>query len=250
MKKKRVTFRVLVGRMALVGIAMLFVALVSTGCPPSPAGDYAVTLEGEARRSGRVGLEGDGRLFSVDVETRDTAGEVGPRLTELMTEAGIVVDCERYDGRRYIFLLRNLDGMPDEEPPSTIIGSVHGPVRDRPGHIEFTTRGFFINLNQNDVDNMRAMTTPEFFDEQVSDIMASMAANGEQVVIESMEEQTLDCYQTSISLELVWEAGTEQRHVDGYLTLSRDDLRGTGWMFSGGLSGSSSSQRLQGTAWV
>ncbi len=235
MWKKRVPFSILVGLVGSVAIAMVFIGLISPRCPPSPFGDYALQVRGVASESGWVGFKVDGRLFGVDVGSGETAEQVGPRLTQLMKAAGLLVDCERYDGERYILLLRNVDGRPagQRQAPGIYV-SGGGPIRDHPGGFELDVRSFFVLLNTNNLAGMRYdITTREFFREQVSDMMASMAANGEQVVIESMGEPVIDCYQATIALELVWEVGAEEQHVDGYLTLSREGF--TGWLISGGV---------------
>ncbi|MBA7600579.1 hypothetical protein ES703_07637 [subsurface metagenome] len=219
----------------LLGLLMLFVVLACAGCRPSLAGDYGQFLEGVASSSGWVGIEVDGQLFSVDVETGDTAEQIGLRLTALMKAAGLVVDCERYDGERYTFILRDVDGPPEGKREAAFgitMAAGGGPIRDHPGGIKLEARSFFDVLNANNLTGMRRMATPEFY-EQVSDLMASMAASGEQVFIESMEEPTIGCYEATIGLHLVWEAGAGQQHVDGYLTLSRHSF--TGWLVSGGV---------------
>ena len=59
------------------------------------------------------------------------------------------------------------------------------------------------------------------------------AANGEQVVIESMGEPSIDSCQATIALKLVWDTDIGQHHVDGYLTLSTQNF--FEWLVSGGI---------------
>lgn len=230
-----------------LGFLLLVAVLVSTGCPPSLAGDWGCELDGAPTSGGWVGFEVNGKLFSVDVEAGETLEKIGPRLTAVMKAAGLVVDCERFamcesyewhDGQPvgdepcYTFILRDIDGPPEHKSQAPGIGGGSGgPLIDDRILVENAAKSFFHYLNTNNKTWMRRTTTQEFFYEHVSDLMASVAANGEQVIIESMEEPTISCHEASISLHLMWVAGTEQQHVDAYLTLSGDGF--WEWLVSG-----------------
>lgn len=219
-----------------LGLLALLVVLTCTACPPSLEGDWEVSLEGVASNSGSVGFEVDGQLFSVDVETGDTAEQIGPRLTALMKAAGLTVECELYDGERYYFILRDVRepvSPVSEEPVFDLTRGHCGPLQDDRMLIEVTVTWFYKNLNANDQAGVSGYTTEEYRQDAL-DVMASMAASGEQIVIESVEELTVDCYQATICLHLIRVVGTEQQPVDTCLTLIRLSPCEI-WMVSGGV---------------
>ena len=133
MWKKRVSLSVLAGLAGSVAIAMVYVGLISPGCPPTGFGDHGLSLRGVVSSPGWVGYEVEGELFSVDVEAGDTAEQIGPRLTAVMRAAGLLVDCERftdcqgvYDGECYTFVLRDIYGFPEPESQARGIGEGAG----------------------------------------------------------------------------------------------------------------------------
>ena len=126
MWKNKVSLSVLAGLAGSVAIAMVFVGLISPECPIGLAGDHGLWLRGTAPDAGWIGFEVEGRMFRVDVETGDTAEQIGPRITELMKAAGVAVDCERYDGEHYMFIVRNVDGFPGSVKTRAL--SVYSPT--------------------------------------------------------------------------------------------------------------------------
>jgi len=239
--KKKVSLSVLAGLAASIGIAMVFVGLISPECPPTRFGDYGLTLHGVVSSPGWVGYEVEGELFSVDVKAGDTAEQIGPRLTAVMRAAGLRVDCERfadcgrvYDGECYTFILRDIYGGADLESQARGIGGgACGPVTDERIWIESHVKWFYAILNANNRSQLRDSTTAEYR-QDAQDVMASMAASGEQIVIDSVESVTVDCYQATVCLHLTRVVGTEQQPVDTCLTLTRPRPCWE-WLVSGGV---------------
>ena len=219
------------GRWSL-GLLMLFVALACAACPPSLAGDWGLRLQGVASNSGSIGYEVDGELFSVDVEIGETVEQIGPRLIALMKAEGLTVECELYDGARYYFILRDVREPVDKGQALGITRGSAGPLQDDRMLIETMLRVFYGSLNANNEAFISAHTIEEFREEAL-DIMASMAASGEQITIEGVEDLTVDCYQATICLRLIRVVGTEQLPVDTCLSLTRPSPREM-WMVSGG----------------
>ena len=217
-----------------LGLLMLFVVLACTGCPPSLAGDWELKLRGVASSSGFVGYELDGELFTVDVETGETAEQIGQRLTALMKAEGLTVECELYDGERYYFILRDIDGPPESQSHALGIGGGScGPLQDDRMLIELQVKGFYAILNANKRTGLRDYTTVEYRQDAL-DVMASMADSGEQIVLESVENMTVDCYQATVCLHLIRVVGTEQQPVDTCLTLTQPSPCEE-WLVSGGV---------------
>ena len=214
------------------GLLTLLVVLACAGC--LRVGDYELSLEGVASSPGWVGYEVNGKLFSVDVETAETVEQIGPRLTALMKAEGLTVECELYDGERYYFILRDVREPVHKGQGVGVTKGSCGPLQDDRMLIEvFTVTWFYENLNANNQAGVSARTTEEFRQEAL-DVMASMAASGEQISIESLEELTVDCYQATVCLHLIRVVGTEQQPVDTCLTLTRPSPCEK-WMVSGGV---------------
>ena len=217
---------------AIVLLGLLFLACTACACPILRAGDYELDLEGVASSAGSVAFEVSGKLFSVDVEIGETAEQIGPRLTALMKAEGLTVECELYDGERYYFILRDVREPVHKGRVLGIARGRAGPLQDDRMLIEGGVTVFYINLNANSPAGVSFRTTEEFREEAL-DVMASMAASGEQISIESMEDLTVDCYQATICLRLIRVVGTEQLPVDTCLTLTRPTPFKM-WMVSGG----------------
>jgi len=221
------------GGWAIVLLGLLFLACTACACPILRAGDYELDLEGVASSAGSVAFEVSGKLFSVDVEIGETAEQIGPRLTALMKAEGLTVECELYDGERYYFILRDVrEPMGKPQALGVSVGR-GGPLQDDRMLIEGTVTTFYNSLNANSPAGVSFGTTEEFREEAL-DIMASMAASGEQISIESMEDLTVDCYQATICLRLIRVVGTEQLPVDTCLTLTRPTPYER-WLISGGV---------------
>ena len=213
------------------GLLTLLVVLACAGC--LRVGDYELSLEGVASSPGWVGYEVNGKLFSVDVETAETVEQIGPRLTALMKAEGLTVECELYDGERYYFILRDVREPVGKPQALGVSVGRGGPLQDDRMLIEGTVTTFYNSLNANSPAGVSFGTTEEFREEAL-DIMASMAASGEQISIESMEDLTVDCYQATICLRLIRVVGTEQLPVDTCLTLTRPTPYER-WLISGGV---------------
>ncbi|TET38943.1 MAG: hypothetical protein E3J65_04640 [Dehalococcoidia bacterium] len=214
-----------------LGLLTLLVVLACAGC--LRVGDYELSLGGVASKAGSVGYEVNGRLLSVDVEAGETAEEIGPRLPAVMKAEGLAVECQLYDGERYYFILRDVR-EPVHKPEALGVTTGHcGPLQDDRMLIEVMVTWFYENLNANNQAGVSARTTEEFRQEAL-DVMASMAASGEQISIESLEELTVDCYQATVCLHLIRLVGTEQQPVDTCLTLTRPSPCEM-WMVSGGV---------------
>lgn len=194
--------------------------------------DWEISLGGVTSSNGSVGFTISGRLFSVDVETGETVAEIGPRLTALMKEEGLAVECEVYDGEHYYFIVRGV-GQPVAKPEGADItlGS-GGPLQDDRMSVEHSVRAFYSNLNDNYRFGVTLYTTDEFREEAL-DTMASMAESGEELIIESVDDLTIDCYQATVCLHLTRVVGTERQPIDTCLTLTRPSL-GDIWLVSGG----------------
>jgi len=241
MWKKKVSLSVLAGLAGSVAIAMVFVGLISPSCPPTGFGDHGLKLRGVVSSPGWVGYEVEGELFSVGGEKGDTAEQIGPQLAAVMRAAGLRVDCERfadcegvYDEECYTFILRDTHGFPELESQARGIGGgACGPVTDEGHWVESDVGVFYAILNENKWGRLWDSTTVEFR-QDAKDAMKSMAASGEQIVIDGVESVTVDCYQATVCLHLIRVAGTEQQPVDTCLTLSR--LRPCWeWLVSGGI---------------
>ena len=241
MWKKKIPFTAWVSLAGLVSILMLLAVVASPGCRPSLAGDWGLRLHGVVSSPGWVGYEVEDKLFSVNVETGDTAEQIGPRLAAVMRAAGLLVDCERfadcggvYDGECYTFILRDAHGPLEHESQAQGIGGGScGPIIDERFWIESQAKGFYAILNANKGTQLRDITTVEYRQDAL-DVMASMAASGEQIIIDSVESVTVDCYQATVCLHLIRVVGTEKQPVDTCLTLTR--LRPCWeWLISGGI---------------
>jgi len=195
--------------------------------------DWGFHLEGVASSNGSVGFEFNRNVFSVDVETGETVAEIGPRLTALMKEDGLAVECELYDGNSYYFIVRGV-GQPATRGEVLGIARGHcGPLQDDQMLVEGTVRSLYRQLNDNYRFGVTHFTTDEFREEAL-DAMASMAASGEQLSIESVKDLTVDCYQATVCLGLMRTIGTEQQPVDTCLSLTRPSPCWS-WLVSGGI---------------
>lgn len=195
--------------------------------------DWEFSLEGVASSPGWVGFEVNGKLFSVDVEIGETVEQIGPRLTALMKAEGLTVECELFDGEGYYFILRDVREPVHKGQALGITRGSAGPLQADRMLIEGRVTAFYINLNANSPAGVSFSTTEEFREEAL-DVMASMAASGEQISIESMEDLTVDCYQATVCLRLIRVLGTEQLPVDTCLTLTRPTPHER-WLISGGV---------------
>jgi len=220
------------GGWAIVLLGLSLLACTTCACPSLRAGDYELDLEGVSSSAGSVGYEVNGKLFSVDIEIGETAEQIGPRLIALMKAEGLTVECELYDGARYYFILRDVREPVDKGQALGITRGSAGPLQDDRMLIETMLRVFYGSLNANNEAFISAHTIEEFREEAL-DIMASMAASGEQITIEGVEDLTVDCYQATICLRLIRLVGTEQLPVDTCLTLTRPSPCEM-WMVSGG----------------
>lgn len=215
-----------------LSLLALLVVLACTACVWLRVGDWELSLGGEASSPGEVGYEVNGRLLSVDVEVGETAEEIGPRLAALMKTEGLVVECELYNGEYYYFILREVQQPASRGHVLGIVRGVCGPLQDDRMLIEATVTWFYRVLNANNQVGVSARTTGEFREEAL-DVMASMAASGEQISIESVDDLTIDCYQATICLHIIRAVDTEQQPVDTCLTLTRPSPCEK-WLVSGG----------------
>lgn len=215
-------------------LSVILVTLIFCSACFSMSGDHELSIRGVASSSGDIGFEVDGKNYCVQVDTGENAEQIGNRLISLMKDEGLEINCSIYDGEEYHFVLRNTRGQPKGITSTAGMGTgVTGPLQDdRMLIVESTIPRFYTNLNNYYQDGVLQYTTDNFTEEAL-DTLTNMSLNKEQIIVNSIGEPQIDCFQATICLNITISTGSEQKNKDICLALNRSLFNGI-WQIDSG----------------